>query len=1553
MRHCYILSTPELVKEAKTSGIDVQQVEDDLKSFFIYIQNAIKGLENGVKQKFDDVAYSLENSQKKCQKVLQHSQGEIVAVIQELCKVSASKFFDTSNVERLLAQSRDLLERPDTVHTKRPTKGTEKIVMPSIEWLQMLESQMNFDFGQPGEIYLVKNALESDDADICDSTTAPLMISSGASDIGDTFERTSHASLTLSERSAACQRSQRRPSKTSSVQSVQLPVHSNREYFAGGVRRCESVNGVNQPLASNTRTSRGRHPSPVQISGPSLTQCGINGSPRIPYNPKTSCSRITFVKPDRYKEGWKGTVVISHVNSPSNFYVQHECSLQTFENYRDYFKSANRGPPVDKQDIKIGNMYLTECSDGEWYRVRVTEMSPDGRSVWVIQIDTGEKVVVDITRILRIEDTMEGIVNESELAIQCSIHNCCPVASTWQREDIDTFIEAVKDRKVTMTVQNVLKSKLEVDLEWDHEGSLTSMRGYLQALGKACITLRKENQSTITLPNNLKYFKDTRFEPNEWVPVKVTHVYGPNDFYITRIDPRSEKILEEMNKTIDCFYKDKDNYKQYPVATPCIGLPVAAQYTVDNTWYRAELLNSYPQTKKAEVLYVDFGNKETLPLCRIRLLAKEFTKNTVQTVKCSLAGIKPLTGSKYKYPASAEFLIKNVEDKELQMVVNEVKDGELSVVLYRSDEDEDVCINLLLVDHEFAKKVGDVLGAASSYPKKNNVDAGKQVMIVKKVPQETQPDTSEKANSEKSEEVTQHTSTEIAVLENNKAESSDEEIADEESEVLSGDDVLQGEYSNSPSDQKPRWEVKVVSFISPNLCHISLVVQLGTIHEMIGDMTKFYREKKNNPELILSSITTETRCAAYSEKDDKWYRAKVTEIKENGDVTVFFKDIAREETVKKEYLYSLPQQFGKFIDGTVACHMVNIEDRSEWPEDLCESFRNSLDSYNSIYVVKMTKEPNRTLPVELWGKTVSCGGAFAPSTEEWTNLNQLLMKALEKDDLVEPDPESDKDKQSRKKSSQNLDDDIGEISSTETVKKWLHCNVVEASKKGVQYGRILANGGEIPDENSRKSDSPTKSSARAIDTVKKLEISAEKIPQPDWKPAERIEIEEFEACPTYVDDDFCVYLQTTGKQKKMITMISDGLQSRFTDSTPSPHDMHWYPGQICIAWFFVDKKWYRGKVLKVEESKAYVEYVDYGNTEWVEFSYLRKDVILQNFPIQCHKFPIRSDLIPVSGDGKWTQKTLDFVHAQLIERNCTVKLKKEKGENFHRIEKLTYADGTDVEVFDFLCDLGYTKFAAKSDKKPIKTIVDSKSEKDRDGDDQAKDDDCKSNSSSSIAKFDSVSNVDLSEFLEVPGATIMVNDPFSIPQNPQENEIIIPFFEVPVHDLNIVTVEVIEILQVDEIVVHIVDCDNVAVSENRQHFDDMSKELQKEGIEQPKLKSLSLGRMCCTYFIDGTWYRAKIIDLEGEDGKVNILYVDYGNSSHADPSTLHEMKRSWFDVPMQSIRCKVEDYSGIVSDGKEPDLDENMLPLISKRFEAVLEACDDSRMLYKIQLFFK
>lgn len=50
-------------------------------------------------------------------------------------------------------------------------------------------------------------------------------------------------------------------------------------------------------------------------------------------------------------------------------------------------------------------------------------------------------------------------------------------------------------------------------------------------------------------------------------------------------------------------------------------MAVAARYTIDKQWYRAKI-TSLPEPRMVTVHYVDFGNSETLPWDKLRVLDK-------------------------------------------------------------------------------------------------------------------------------------------------------------------------------------------------------------------------------------------------------------------------------------------------------------------------------------------------------------------------------------------------------------------------------------------------------------------------------------------------------------------------------------------------------------------------------------------------------------------------------------------------------------------------------------------------------------------------------------------------------------------------------------------------------------------------------------------------------------------------------------------------------------------------------------------------------------------
>lgn len=95
---------------------------------------------------------------------------------------------------------------------------------------------------------------------------------------------------------------------------------------------------------------------------------------------------------------------------------------------------------------------------------------------------------------------------------------------------------------------------------------------------------------------------------------------------------------------------------------------VAAQYTLDDGWYRAIVRDVNDTENSANVFYLDYGNSETIVTERLRELKPEFLKLPAQAVSLSLHGVDVNKQWSSKEVAQLESLILN---KVLEMSVIE------------------------------------------------------------------------------------------------------------------------------------------------------------------------------------------------------------------------------------------------------------------------------------------------------------------------------------------------------------------------------------------------------------------------------------------------------------------------------------------------------------------------------------------------------------------------------------------------------------------------------------------------------------------------------------------------------------------------------------------------------------------------------------------------------------------------------------------------------------------------------------------------------------------
>ncbi|KAI9597394.1 transcription factor [Syncephalis fuscata] len=74
----------------------------------------------------------------------------------------------------------------------------------------------------------------------------------------------------------------------------------------------------------------------------------------------------------------------------------------------------------------------------------------------------------------------------------------------------------------------------------------------------------------------------------------------------------------------------------------------SARFTEDNQWYRARVRRHVDGGKSLEVVYIDYGNSEVIPLERVRPLATEFSKLPAQSKEAVFAFLKvPARSSDY------------------------------------------------------------------------------------------------------------------------------------------------------------------------------------------------------------------------------------------------------------------------------------------------------------------------------------------------------------------------------------------------------------------------------------------------------------------------------------------------------------------------------------------------------------------------------------------------------------------------------------------------------------------------------------------------------------------------------------------------------------------------------------------------------------------------------------------------------------------------------------------------------------------------------------------
>lgn len=139
-------------------------------------------------------------------------------------------------------------------------------------------------------------------------------------------------------------------------------------------------------------------------------------------------------------------VVVSHINSPNEFWIQAESSISELEVMSDRLRDAESFLALNNLDI--GTICAARYpEDGCWYRAKIIAHCETGTEV--LYMDYGNSAVTEKLRILP-----EDIVNIPILSKRCTLEKPTHIA-TWSQEACDKFKELAAEGATMFQFENL------------------------------------------------------------------------------------------------------------------------------------------------------------------------------------------------------------------------------------------------------------------------------------------------------------------------------------------------------------------------------------------------------------------------------------------------------------------------------------------------------------------------------------------------------------------------------------------------------------------------------------------------------------------------------------------------------------------------------------------------------------------------------------------------------------------------------------------------------------------------------------------------------------------------------------------------------------------------------------------------------------------------------------------------------------------------------------------------------------------------------------------
>ncbi|XP_054643204.1 RING finger protein 17 [Dunckerocampus dactyliophorus] len=392
----------------------------------------------------------------------------------------------------------------------------------------------------------------------------------------------------------------------------------------------------------------------------------------------------------------KYNAVVSHINSPGDFYIQLTDSMESLLLSAKLQDCYNAKVTAGDDDLVIycpviGQACVARFEDNSWYRAEVIG-HPGDRKVEVHYIDFGKKATVLVSDLRKIKDEFFSL---PVLAIRCCLADVLPLSGeTWRDGCISRFVSLAHHKlfEVVATEKSPKTEPLPVKLyESDSIGSVTNIAEVLIAEQLACskeglkstdaevandgaiwdlpIGLNADDRALD--PSDGHDSRGVQFKPQLSFPkslkdvkVRVSHVASPSSFFVQFA--QSDAQLKRLNELLkeECERLEAKEVEWKPDMTCAVH--------INGVWERGQICSDVTSSSVVEVKRCDHGNKVKLDLGNLRPLPSSLEGSFA--LECSLTDIRPAGGQPTWTATACDFMSYYLSGASALITIQELTD---------------------------------------------------------------------------------------------------------------------------------------------------------------------------------------------------------------------------------------------------------------------------------------------------------------------------------------------------------------------------------------------------------------------------------------------------------------------------------------------------------------------------------------------------------------------------------------------------------------------------------------------------------------------------------------------------------------------------------------------------------------------------------------------------------------------------------------------------------------------------------------------------------------